>query len=164
MFAERSNPMIEKATFGAGCFWGVEAEFRKVEGVVDVAVGYSGGHTKDPSYGDVCSGATGHAEVVDVEYDPSKVSYEELLEVFWANHDPTQLNRQGPDVGTQYRSAIFYRTPEQEAAAHASKGRAQERFKRPIVTEITPVTEFYRAEEYHQRYFEKNRLARFFSF
>jgi peptide-methionine (S)-S-oxide reductase len=110
----------------------------------------------------VCSGTTGHAEVVEVEYDPSKVSYEELLEVFWENHDPTTPNRQGPDVGTQYRSAIFFHTPEQEAAARASKERAQARFKNPIVTEITPAAEFYRAEEYHQRYFEKNRLARFF--
>ncbi len=155
--------MIEKATFGAGCFWGVEAEFRKVDGVTEAAVGYSGGTTKDPTYKDVCSGTTGHAEVVEVEYDPSKVSYEELLEVFWNNHDPTTPNRQGWDVGTQYRSAIFYHTPEQEAAAHASKEKAQERFKKPIVTEITPASEFYRAEEYHQRYFEKSRLARFFS-
>ena len=155
--------MTEKAIFGAGCFWGVEAEFRKVEGVVEVASGYSGGHTEDPSYGDVCSGDTGHAEVVEVEYDPSKVSYEELLEVFWNNHDPTTPNRQGWDVGTQYRSAIFYHSPEQKAAAQASKEKAQERFKKPIVTEITPASEFYRAEEYHQRYFEKNRLARFFS-
>lgn len=156
--------MTEKAIFGAGCFWGVEAEFRKVEGVVEVTSGYSGGHTESPTYGDVCSGATGHAEVVEVEYDPSKVSYEELLEVFWQNHDPTQLNRQGPDVGTQYRSVIFFLTPEQETAAHASKEKAQERFKKPIVTQIVPGSEFYRAEEYHQRYFEKNRLARFFSF
>ena len=154
--------MTEKATFGAGCFWGIEAEFRKVEGVVDVTVGYSGGALENPTYKDVCSGTTGHAEVVEVEYDPSKVSYEELLEVFWENHDPTTLNRQGPDVGTQYRSAIFFHTPEQEAAARASKERAQDRFKKPIVTEITPAAEFYRAEEYHQRYFEKNRLARFF--
>ncbi len=156
--------MTEKAIFGAGCFWGVEAEFRKVEGVVEVASGYSGGHTENPTYGDVCSGATGHAEVIEVEYDPSKVSYEELLELFWKEHDPTQLNRQGPDVGTQYRSAIFFTTPEQETAAHASKEKAQERFKKPIVTEIKSASEFYRAEEYHQRYFEKNRLARFFSF
>jgi len=155
--------MTERGTFGAGCFWGVEAEFRKVEGVVEAAVGYSGGHTKDPSYGDVCSGATGHAEVVEVEYDPSKVSYEELLEIFWSNHDPTQVNRQGPDIGTQYRSVIFH-TPEQEAAARVSKEKAQKRFEKPIVTEIIPISEFYRAEEYHQRYFEKNRLARFFSF
>jgi len=156
--------MTEKAMFGAGCFWGVEAEFRKVEGVVEVASGYSGGHTENPTYGDVCSSATGHAEVVEVEYDPSKVSYEELLEVFWTHHDPTQLNRQGPDVGTQYRSVIFFYTPEQEDAARASKEKAQSRFKNPIVTEIKPASEFYRAEEYHQRYFEKNRLARFFSF
>jgi peptide-methionine (S)-S-oxide reductase len=155
--------MTEKATFGAGCFWGVEAAFRKVEGVVDVTVGYSGGTFENPTYGDVCSGTSGHAEVVEVEYDPSKVSYEELLEVFWENHDPTTPNRQGPDVGTQYRSAIFFHTPEQEAAAHASKEKAQARFKNPIVTEITPASEFYRAEEYHQRYFEKHRLARFFT-
>ncbi len=156
--------MTEKAIFGAGCFWGVEAEFRKVEGVIEVASGYSGGDTENPTYGEVCSVATGHAEVVEVEYDPSKVSYEELLELFWKEHDPTQLNRQGPDVGTQYRSVIFFVTPEQETAAHASKEKAQERFKKPIMTEIRPASEFYRAEEYHQRYFEKNRLARFFSF
>ena len=156
--------MTEKAIFGAGCFWGVEAEFRKVEGVIEVTSGYSGGNTRNPTYGDVCSGATGHAEVIEVEYDPSKVSYEELLELFWKEHDPTQLNRQGPDVGTQYRSVIFFVTPEQETAAHASKEKAQERFKKPIVTEIRSASEFYRAEEYHQRYFEKNRLARFFSF
>jgi peptide-methionine (S)-S-oxide reductase len=156
--------MTEKAIFGAGCFWGVEAEFRKVEGVIEVTSGYSGGNTKNPTYGDVCSGTTGHAEVIEVEYDPSKVSYEELLELFWKEHDPTQLNRQGPDVGTQYRSVIFFVTPEQETAAHASKENAQERSNKPIVTEIRPASEFYRAEEYHQRYFEKNRLARFFSF
>jgi peptide-methionine (S)-S-oxide reductase len=156
--------MTEKAIFGAGCFWGIEAEFRKVEGVIEVTSGYSGGHTENPAYGDVCSGATGHAEVIEVEYDPSKVSYEELLELFWKEHDPTQLNRQGPDVGTQYRSVIFFVKPEQETAAHASKEKAQERFRKPIVTEIRPASEFYRAEEYHQRYFEKNRLARFFSF
>jgi peptide-methionine (S)-S-oxide reductase len=155
--------MTEKATFGAGCFWGVETAFRKVEGVVDATVGYSGGHTENPTYKDVCSSTTGHAEVVEVEYDPSKVSYEELLEVFWENHDPTTPNRQGPDVGSQYRSAIFFHTPEQEAAARASKEKAQSRFRNPIVTEITPISEFYRAEEYHQRYFERNRLARFFS-
>jgi peptide-methionine (S)-S-oxide reductase len=156
--------MTEKAIFGAGCFWGVEAAFRKIEGVVEATSGYSGGRTEEPSYGDVCSGATGHAEVVEVEYDPEKVSYEELLEVFWKEHDPTQVNRQGLDMGTQYRSAIFYTTPEQEAAAHASREKAQERYRKPIATEIAPASEFYRAEEYHQRYFEKNRLARFFSF
>ncbi len=156
--------MTEKAIFGAGCFWGVEAAFRKIEGVVEATSGYSGGHTESPSYGDVCSGATGHAEVVEVEYDPAKVSYEELLEVFWKEHDPTTRGRQGLDFGSQYRSAIFYTTPEQEAAAHASREKAQERYRKPIATEITPASGFYRAEEYHQRYFEKNRLARFFSF
>jgi peptide-methionine (S)-S-oxide reductase len=156
--------MTEKAMFGAGCFWGVEAEFRKVEGVLEVTSGYSGGHKENPTYKDVCSSVTGHAEVVEVEYDPSMVSYEELLEVFWAHHDPTTPNRQGPDVGTQYRSVIFFYTPEQEYVARASKEKAQSRFRNPIVTEITPASEFYRAEEYHQRYFEKNRLARFFSF
>jgi peptide-methionine (S)-S-oxide reductase len=155
--------MAEKATFGAGCFWGVEAAFRKVEGVVDATVGYSGGHTENPTYKDVCSSTTGHAEVVEVEYDSSKVSYEELLDVFWENHDPTTPNRQGPDVGSQYRSVIFFHTPEQEAAARASKEKAQARFRNPIVTEIQPISEFYRAEEYHQQYFQKNRLARFFS-
>jgi peptide-methionine (S)-S-oxide reductase len=156
--------MTEKAIFGAGCFWGVEAAFRKIEGVVEATSGYSGGHTEAPSYGDVCSGATGHAEVVEVEYDPAKVSYEELLEVFWKEHDPTTKGRQGLDFGSQYRSAIFYTTPEQEAAAHASREKAQERYRKPIATEITPASGFYRAEEYHQRYFEKNRLAQFFSF
>ncbi|MDX6379351.1 MAG: peptide-methionine (S)-S-oxide reductase [Rubrobacteraceae bacterium] len=155
--------MAEKATFGAGCFWGVEAAFRKVEGVVDATVGYSGGHTENPTYKDVCSSMTGHAEVVEVEYDSYKVSYEELLDVFWENHDPTTPNRQGPDVGSQYRSVIFFHTPEQEAAARASKEKAQARFRNPIVTEIQPISEFYRAEEYHQQYFQKNRLARFFS-
>ena len=156
--------MTEKAIFGAGCFWGVEAEFRKIEGVVKATSGYSGGHTEAPSYGDVCSGTTGHAEVVEVEYDPEKASYEELLEVFWKEHNPTTKGRQGLDFGDQYRSAIFYTTPEQETVAHASREKAQERYRKPIVTEITPAAEFYRAEEYHQRYFEKNRLARFFSF
>jgi peptide-methionine (S)-S-oxide reductase len=156
--------VTEKAIFGAGCFWGVEAAFRKIEGVVEAASGYSGGHMEAPSYGDVCSGTTGHAEVVEVEYDPAKISYEELLEVFWKEHDPTTKDRQGLDFGSQYRSAIFYTTPEQEAAAHASREKAQERYRKPIATEITPASGFYRAEEYHQRYFEKNRLAQFFSF
>jgi len=148
---------MAKATFGAGCFWGVEEEFRKVPGVLETAVGYSGGTTSSPTYQDVCSDATGHAEVVEVEYDPAKVAYDALLEVFWDNHNPTQLNRQGPDVGTQYRSAIFFHTPEQEAAAKASKERLEKsgRFSRPIVTEISPASRFWRAEEYHQRYFEK---------
>ncbi|MFQ5960011.1 MAG: peptide-methionine (S)-S-oxide reductase MsrA [Candidatus Methylomirabilales bacterium] len=148
---------MEKATFGAGCFWGVEAAFRKVKGVGSTTVGYSGGSFTDPTYKDVCSGKTGHAEVVQVEYDPSKVSYEELLGVFWNVHDPTQLNRQGPDIGTQYRSGIFFHNAEQETAAIASKEKLQQsgRFKKPIVTEISPASEFYRAEEYHQQYFEK---------
>ena len=149
--------MTEKATFGAGCFWGVEAAFRQVKGVISTTVGYSGGTFKNPTYQDVCSGRTGHAEVVEVEYDPFQVSYEDLLSVFWENHDPTQLNRQGPDVGAQYRSAIFFHTPEQEAAARASKAALERRgqYKGPIVTEIAPASEFYRAEEYHQQYLEK---------
>ena len=148
---------MAKATFGAGCFWGVEEEFRKVPGVLATAVGYSGGKTENPTYQDVCGDETGHAEVVEVDYDPEKVTYDALLDLFWDNHNPTQLNRQGPDVGTQYRSAIFFHTPEQEAAAKASKARlaASGRFGRPIVTEITPASRFWRAEEYHQRYFEK---------
>jgi peptide-methionine (S)-S-oxide reductase len=148
---------MAKATFGAGCFWGVEEEFRKVPGVLDTAVGYAGGKTDSPTYQDVCSDETGHAEVVEVDYDPAKVSYDQLLEIFWSNHNPTTLNRQGPDVGTQYRSAIFFHTPEQEQQAKASKERLEKsgRFHRPIVTEITPASRFWRAEEYHQRYFEK---------
>ncbi len=148
---------MEKATFGAGCFWGIEAAIRKIEGVASTTVGYAGGSFKDPTYKDVCSGKTGHAEVVQVEYDPSKVSYEELLRVFWNIHDPTTLNRQGPDIGTQYRSAVFFHNPEQEAAATVSKQKLQSsgRYQRSIVTEITPALEFYRAEDYHQQYFEK---------
>jgi peptide-methionine (S)-S-oxide reductase len=148
---------MQKATFGAGCFWGVEARFREVPGVVDAAVGYLGGTLENPTYRDVCSGATGHAEVVEVVFDPDKVGYDQLLDVFWASHDPTTLNRQGPDFGTQYRSAIFYHDEAQHAAAVASRDRAgaSGRFRRPIVTEITPTSTFYRAEEYHQRYLEK---------
>jgi peptide-methionine (S)-S-oxide reductase len=148
---------MEKATFGAGCFWHVEAAFLEISGVALTAVGSSGGRLKDPTYRDVCTGQTGHTEVVQVEYDPEKVSYEELLEAFWKIHDPTTMNRQGPDVGTQYRSAIFYHSPSQEASARASKEKLQQsgRFVRPVVTEITPASVFYRAEEYHQRYFEK---------
>ena len=148
---------MEKATFAAGCFWGVEETFRALPGVVDTAVGFMGGTTDSPSYRDVCSGRTGHAEVVHLEYDPAKVSYDGLLETFWGCHDPTTLNRQGPDVGSQYRSAIFTHTPEQEAAARASRERADAagRFRRPIVTAIEPASTFWRAEEYHQRYLEK---------
>ncbi len=148
---------MEKATFGAGCFWGVEETFRHIPGVTATAVGYSGGTLESPTYHDVCGGSTGHAEVVQVEYDPTVVPYEALLDVFWGNHDPTTLNRQGPDAGTQYRSAVFYHTPEQQAAATAFKEKlaGSGRFKRPIVTEISPASTFYRAEEYHQRYLEK---------
>jgi peptide-methionine (S)-S-oxide reductase len=149
----------EKATFGAGCFWQVEAEFRNTPGVTATQVGYGGGVTDNPTYADVCTDRTGHAEVVEVEFDPERISYEDLLETYWGLHDPTQLNRQGPDVGTQYRSAIFFHSPEQERAAIASRERAQSRFRRPIVTEITPAGPFHRAEEYHQRYLEKRGLA-----
>jgi peptide-methionine (S)-S-oxide reductase len=152
---------MEKATFGAGCFWGVEATFRSVAGVKDAAVGYAGGKTENPTYEDVCSHGTGHAEVVQVEFDPAAVTYDRLLEVFWANHNPTTLNRQGPDVGDQYRSVIFYHSPEQQAAAEASKARLDQsgRFKNPIVTVIQPAPTFYRAEDYHQRYLEKRGLS-----
>ncbi len=149
--------MTKKATFGAGCFWGVEETFRRVPGVVDTAVGYAGGHTDSPTYHDVCSDATGHAEVVQVEYDPDTVSYEELLDIFFELHDPTQVNRQGPDVGTQYRSAVFYHDDDQRASAEAAKARleAAGRYRRPIATEIVPAPTFWRAEEYHQRYLAK---------
>jgi len=151
----------EKAMFGAGCFWGVESAFRAVAGVTQTAVGYSGGHLPNPTYQDVCSHRTGHAEVVLVEFDPAKVSYDQLLNTFWESHDPTQMNRQGPDIGTQYRSAIYFFSPQQEAAARASKQRleASGKFRRPIATEITPAGEFWRAEEYHQQYFEKRGIA-----
>ena len=148
----------EKATFGAGCFWGVEEAFRNVKGVLSTSVGYVGGTQENPTYQDVCTDKTGHAEVVQIEFDPSEVSYDQLLDVFWSNHNPTTLNRQGPDVGTQYRSVIFYHSPEQQAAAEASKERLNQsgRFKNPVVTFIQPAPTFYRAEEYHQRYLEKH--------
>jgi peptide-methionine (S)-S-oxide reductase len=149
---------MERATFGAGCFWGVESFFREVPGVLDAVAGYAGGHTERPTYKDVCSDRTGHAEVVQVTFDPQKVSYDKLLDVFFQNHDPTQLNRQGPDVGTQYRSAIFTHSPEQERVARAKKEALAGRFKRPTVTSIEPAQTFWRAEEYHQRYLEKNGL------
>ena len=153
--------MAEIATFGAGCFWGVEAAFRRIPGVLDAAVGYAGGRTENPTYKDVCTDRTGHAEVVQVTFDPAQVSYEQLLNVFWEEHDPTQVNRQGPDFGTQYRSAIFFHSPEQEAIAKKSKAAldASGKFRRPIATEITPASPFYRAEEYHQRYLEKRGAA-----
>ncbi|RMD65304.1 MAG: peptide-methionine (S)-S-oxide reductase [Alphaproteobacteria bacterium] len=149
------------ATFAAGCFWGVEAAFRRLDGVIDTCVGYTGGTTPDPTYEDVCSGRTGHAEAVRITYDPQRISYEALLDTFWAIHDPTQRDRQGPDVGTQYRSAIFTHDAAQDAAARASKAQqeASGRFARPIVTEIVPAGAFYRAEEYHQRYLEKRGAA-----
>lgn len=152
---------INKATFAAGCFWGVETLFRQIEGVTDVVVGYTAGQTTEPTYKDVCSGRTGHTEAVEVTFDPARVSFDRLLDVFWAGHDPTTVNRQGPDRGTQYRSGIFYRDETQRAAAEASKARWNQsgRFRAPIVTEITPAAPFYRAEEYHQRYNEKYGLA-----
>ncbi len=151
---------MEKATFGAGCFWGVESFFREAPGVVDAACGYAGGDLPNPTYRQVCSGNTGHAEIVQVAYDPAKVSYDRLLDVFFANHDPTTLNRQGPDVGTQYRSAVFVHSPEQEQQVRAKIDAltGAKRFRRPIVTTIEPYRDFTRAEEYHQRYFEKNGL------
>ena len=149
-----------KATFAAGCFWHVEALFRKVNGVTSAKVGYTGGKFENPSYENVCSDKTGHAEAIQIEFDSSMVSYEELLNVFWDNHDPTSLNRQGPDIGSQYRSAIFFHNPEQEKIANACKEKLQNshRFNKDIVTQIVPATTFYVAEEYHQRYFEKNSL------
>jgi peptide-methionine (S)-S-oxide reductase len=149
------------AVFGAGCFWGVESAFRAVEGVVDVAVGYAGGTVPKPNYRTVCGGKTGHAEVVQVEYDPVRISFEQLLEVFWQIHDPTTFNRQGPDVGTQYRSIVFYSDENERKAAEESKRRLDESGKlvRPVVTQIVPAAEFYRAEEYHQRYYERMGIA-----
>ena len=149
------------AVFGAGCFWGVESAFRAVEGVIDVAVGYAGGTVPKPNYRSVCSGKTGHAEVVQVDYDPARVSFEQLLEVFWQIHDPTTLNRQGPDFGTQYRSIVFYSDEHERKVAEESKRRLDESGKlgRPVVTQIVPAAEFYRAEEYHQRYYERMGIA-----
>ena len=148
---------MAKAIFAAGCFWGVEEAFRAIPGVTRTSVGYMGGHLKNPTYKDVCTGRTGHAEAVEVDFDPNQVSYRELLAVFFQSHDPTTMNRQGPDHGTQYRSAIFFHDAEQEAAARESKAALDKAgvFKRPLVTEITPAAKFYRAEEYHQQYFEK---------
>jgi peptide methionine sulfoxide reductase msrA/msrB len=149
--------VLEKAGFAAGCFWGVESAFQQVKGVISTKVGYMGGKTKNPTYEEVCSNKTGHAEVVLVEYDPNKVSYQRLLDIFWSIHDPTTINRQGPDIGSQYRSAIFFYTPEQERLAKDSKDKLEQskKFKSKIVTEITAAKEFFPAEEYHQRYFQK---------
>lgn len=149
------NTHLEKATFAAGCFWGVEADFARIPGVVSTAVGYEGGILDNPTYHDVCYKATKHAEVVELEFDPAQVSFQQLVEAFWQLHDPTTLNRQGPDIGDQYRSAIFYHSPEQQQTAHESRAQAQAHFSRPIVTQITPAQTFWRAEEYHQRYLEK---------
>ena len=152
---------MAKAIFAAGCFWGVEATFRQLPGVISTRVGYTGGDYRNPTYKDVCTDRTGHAEAVEVEYDPTKLSFEQLLETFWENHDPTQLNRQGPDWGTQYRSAIFFTSTEQEAEAKASKAALEKshRFNKPIVTQIVPASTFYQAEDYHQQYLEKKGLA-----
>lgn len=151
--------MTEKATFGGGCFWGVEVAFRNVPGVTDTAVGYMGGTVANPTYEQVCTDRTGHAEVVQVEYDPDELSYEQLLDTFWEVHDPTQRNRQGPDVGTQYRSVVLFHTPEQEEQALASKARIQAQSAEPVVTEIVPASDFWRAEEYHQQYLVKRGVA-----
>src|SRR5215467_5854355 len=158
---EEETKMSEIATFAAGCFWGVEAKFRMIPGVEDALVGYSGGHAENPSYKDVCTDTTGHAEVVQVTFDPKKVRYEKLVEAFWQMHDPTQVNRQGPDYGTQYRTAIFYHSPEQKAIAEKSKAAlaASGKFRSPIATEITQAGPFWKAEEYHQRYLEKRGAA-----
>jgi peptide-methionine (S)-S-oxide reductase len=152
---------MEKATFGAGCFWGVEETFRNVSGVTGTSVGYMGGSLEHPTYKDVCTDHTGHAEVVQVEYDPAEVAYSDLLKVFWENHDPTTLNRQGPDYGTQYRSVIFFHSPEQEAAARKSKAEmdASGHFRRPIVTAIEPAAEYWIAEDYHQQYLAKRGIS-----
>ena len=159
--SEDKNVKTEQATFAAGCFWGVEAAFRRIDGVVSTSVGYTGGRTVGPTYEDVCTDATGHAEAVLVNFDPAKVSYAELLDVFWSAHDPTTVNRQGPDMGTQYRSAIFFHTPEQEQIARASLKEIEQAhvFKNKIVTQIVPAAKFYTAEEYHQQYFEKQGTA-----
>lgn len=153
---QEGSPKMEKAVFAGGCFWGVEALFQELDGVVDTTVGYTGGHTAYPTYRDVCGHGTGHAEAVEVVYDPAKVSYEQLLAYFWRLHDPTTMNRQGPDIGDQYRSAIFYLAPEQKAVAEKVKVEAQKKWKKPIVTEIVPATTFHPAEDYHQDYFKKH--------
>nr|MBN2276580.1 peptide-methionine (S)-S-oxide reductase MsrA [candidate division Zixibacteria bacterium] len=155
------NKNMEKATFAAGCFWGVEANFRQIKGVISTSVGYTGGHTENPDYKDVCTGQTGHAEAVEVIFDPARVSYEQLLDVFWENHDPTTPNRQGPDIGTQYRSVIFCHNPPQKEAAEKSLKKLEQEglYKRPIVTQIVPAGVFFKAEDYHQQYLEKRGLS-----
>jgi peptide-methionine (S)-S-oxide reductase len=155
--ATEAGPATEIATFGAGCFWQVEMAFRELDGVVETAVGYEGGTVDNPTYEQVCSGTTGHAEVCQVSFDPARISYDQLLDVFWRVHDPTQVNRQGPDVGDQYRTVVFTHSPEQETAANASRDRVQERLGKPVATSIEPATGFWRAEEYHQCYLDKRR-------
>jgi peptide-methionine (S)-S-oxide reductase len=152
---------MEKATFGAGCFWGVEAAFRQLEGVKNTAVGYAGGTTENPTYQEVCSGTTHHVEVVQVEFDPAQISYNQLLDTFWESHNPTHLNRQGPDFGEQYRTVIFYHSPEQKAAAEASKAALEQsgKYNKPIATKIEPAPTFWMAEDYHQQYLEKRGMA-----
>jgi peptide-methionine (S)-S-oxide reductase len=150
---------VKKATFGAGCFWGVEAAFRRLDGVVGTRVGFAGGQTEEPTYDEVCRHGTGHAEVVEVSYDEEQIPYEQLLAVFWAEHDPTQLNRQGPDVGDQYRSVVFVHDDDQRRAAEASRDQVQARLTRPVVTQIEDAPTFWEAEDYHQRYLEKRGLA-----
>jgi peptide-methionine (S)-S-oxide reductase len=154
------NPMTEKAVFAAGCFWGVESIYQQIDGVIDTTVGYVGGKTDNPTYKEICYSDTGHAEAVEIIYDPAKVSYETLLDIFWRAHDPTTLNRQGPDVGSQYRSAVFYATPEQKDAAEKVKNESQKKWKKPIVTEITEAAIFYPAEDYHQDYFSKKGIQK----
>lgn len=152
---KKPEPKQEKAVFGAGCFWHVEDAFRHIPGVLSTQVGFMGGTKENPTYKEVCTGETGHTEVTEVTFDPDKITYDHLLDIFWNIHDPTQVNRQGPDIGVQYRSVIFYLTDEQRKAAAASKERAQQSMKKPIATSIEPAGRFYRAEEYHQQYFEK---------
>jgi peptide-methionine (S)-S-oxide reductase len=157
--ARDGPPGSERATFAAGCFWGIEAAFREIDGVLQTSVGYTAGHTPAPTYDQVCSHATGHAEAVEVWFDPAAVSYQQLLDTFWQIHNPTTRNRQGLDIGDQYRSAIFFHSPEQETTAFSSRHDEQAERRRQIVTEIAPASAFYRAEEYHQRYFEKSGRA-----
>ena len=159
---DKENSKLETATFGAGCFWDVEDTYMDVEGVKETTVGFMGGHVESPTYENVCTDKTGHAEVTQVKYDPDEVSYEDLLKVFWGNHDPTTIDRQGPDVGSQYRSVIFFHTPEQEKLARESKKKMDKsnKFNEHIVTEISQAEEFYKAEEYHQKYVQKQGLSK----
>jgi len=159
-FAEKKEAGMEKAVFAAGCFWGVESIYQQIDGVIDTTVGYVGGKTQNPTYKEVCYKDTGHAEAVEIVYDPSRVSYEKLLDIFWRAHDPTTLNRQGPDVGSQYRSAVFYSSSEQKTAAEKLKAEAQKKWEKPIVTEISPAATFYPAEDYHQDYFAKKGIKK----